>query len=343
MKLVEIRTEWSQNQDKGFNSCEAGDGPLSAGPLVVILLALSLLCPGGATGAPLDLKTAPAKLGLSATDPTVVVIIASNTSKTDAIQRLRLTAVGESDVTVEPEMPRLLRPSESLSYRVSVPAWSVPSPPSELALLAKFTFKGTEQAAATSIARTAPAPLEVEKLATVEVKASLATLHSDQTEPVYLLIHNKSTLPLKVARIVSNSPVFITFSDLPRNVEVDAGRTRVLRLEAKAGPRVHPGEHQLVFRLPVEIAGERFDLTASQAAEVGVSGESELLGALGITSLLLLPGILVGATASLLWRLRWLRPSWEAGEFPVTPKDVGPWFLLASSRSASRCSGHGSL
>ena len=66
-------------------------------------------------------------------------------------------------------------------------------------------------------------------------------------------------------------------------------------------------------------------MIATQAAKVGVAGESEVLTALGIPSLLLLPGFLLLATASVLWKARVMRDESDDATFPFPLKEPESW------------------
>jgi hypothetical protein len=279
----------------------------------------------------IKLQPTQAKVELSSSAATSAYILVGNegTKKVSDLKLLPL-ASGEAPVkaTVVPLGPTL-KPGETRSYKVELPAWKSAAAPSPLTLLATYaTADGIKHAVTAAIELSPPTPVEVEKVASVEVKASLATLHSEQSQPVYLLVKNKAAQVLTVKKVdTSNTPSFISFHELPKNVEVEPGETSILKLEAKAGAKVRPGEHELVFRLPSEMGGAQFDLVASEATKVGVEGEAELLTVFGIPSLLVLPGFLVLVGASIVWRLRWLRQEWDTEAFPFALKEPEFWAL----------------
>ena len=243
--------------------------------------------------------------------------------------RLSPAPAGSSgaDPTVTPDTSTSLAAGGSLAYELSVPAWTRAAPPTELTLLAEYRANGVDQATATAVELLAPSPLDPDKIAAVELKASLATLKSGDAEPVYLLVHNKSARALTVERIVASGPSFIDFEDLPRNVEVEPGQVAVLEVDAAAESQVTPGEQQLLFRLETQSGKASFDLVASQTVKVAVAGESEVLTALGVPSLLLLPGFLALATAAILWRIRFRRREWDGQAFPFPLKEPEFWVL----------------
>ena|GEM_PF-5966638 len=247
--------------------------------------------------------------------------------------RLRLASGGASTpkASLRPQGALTLGPGQVREYALSLGPWASPRAPSSLSLLATFTTTDpetgarTQQAVTASVELTAPAALEIEKLAGVEVKASLETLRSGQTEPVYLLVSNKSAQRLRVKEVIASHPDFIEIEQLDRNVTVAPGEVGLLRLEAEAEDEVEPGDHQLVFKLRSEIGSMTFDLVATEKTKVGVAGETEVLTVLGIPSLLLLPGFLVLATIGLFWRI--LRPNWLPKDFPLTLKEPEFWVL----------------
>lgn len=287
-----------------------------------------------AAGPKLELKTIPAKLQLSASDSTKATVVVTNSGDA-SVSHLSLGlgpgASLSADTTVKPTTSAPLAAGGSLVYQLTVPAWTLITPPPELTLLGEYRVGGVDQAVAAGVEQLAPTPLDPDKVASVELKASLATLKSGQTEPVYLLVHNKSAQPLTVERIVAKGPSFIEFRDLPTDdVAVKPGRIKVLTVNAHAKPEVRPGEQQLVFRLLMRSGKTHFDLAASQSTKVAVTGESEVLTALGVPSLLLLPGFLVLAAASVLWRLRWQRKEWDGEPFPFSLKEPEFWVIAVS-------------
>ncbi len=300
---------------------------------VVAVTTASVPASYAATGstAPIELSVIPGKSELSATVDTEVTVLATNTGD-EQISHLHVEPVythGETaEVTVTPDGLVGLPPHGSKSFGVVLPAWSLATPPPNLALLASFRVNGGPiEMMSAGAELLPPAALEPDKLATLEAKASLATLKSGQTEPVYLTVHNKAALPLVIETVIGSGPSFIDFEGEPEDLTVDKGRTVVIKLDAVADDRVRPGEQQLVFRVPVKVGGAHFDLVATQTAKVGVAGESEVLTALGIPSLLLLPGFLVLATASIFWRARFLRDESDDGAFPFPLKEPESWVL----------------
>ncbi len=243
---------------------------------------------------------------------------------------LRLSVAPNGSVTsaaVEPTTSASLAAGGSLAYQLTVPAWTLATLPTELTLLAEYRADEVEQATAAAIELLPPAPVDLEKVASVELKASLTTLRSGESEPVYLLVHNKSAQTLTVKKVVASGPSFIDFKELPHDVAVAPGQVAVLEATAAAASRVTPGEQQLVFRLEMQSGETSFDLVASQTAKVAVAGESEILTLLGVPSLLLLPGFLALATAAILWRLRFRRKEWDGEAFPFPLKEPEFWVL----------------
>lgn len=286
--------------------------------------------PPVAASASIELTSVPAKIELSTSRYAAATVLATNTAET-SIAGLRIdvpgTAGSSPEATITPSRAVTLAAGETRAFHLSVAPWRLGRLPPAIPLLARFRLGGAKQIEGASVELAPPPALEPEKLASLDVKASLATLHSGQSEPVYLLVHDKAAQPLEVERVEAQGPSFISFEKLPRNVRVAPGQVAVLTIEAKAASRVRPGEQQLVFRLPIALGGGEFDLVASETAKVGVSGETEILTALGVPSLLLLPGFLLLATASICWRIRLLRPEWDSGAFPFPLKEAEFWVL----------------
>lgn len=307
--------------------------------LGISVVSLGCLAADLAAAAGIELQATPSKVELSADEYTSAFVIVTNggTSKASHLRLAPLTAGSSpAHATVTPAGKSTLKPGESRTYHLEIASWGSARPPAPLSLLATFvTGAGVRHAVSTSLELTPPAPIDVDEIASVEVKASLATLRSDQTQPVYLLVKNNAAQELTVKEVdASSKPSFIEFRERPQNVKVAPGETSVLTLQAHAKSRVKPGEHQLVFRLRSSMGGSNFDLVGSQTAKVGVEGETELLTIFGIPSLLLLPGFLVLATASLLWRLRLARQEWDGEDFPFPLKEGEFWVLAVLSSIA---------
>lgn len=238
---------------------------------------------------------------------------------------------GNADsATIRSNAGTTLKPGAARTYTLALGAWDSPAPPFAVAVLASYrTSSGVPKIARGTVETVAPVPVDISKLAAIEVKASLATLRSGQEEPVYLLVTNKGAQRLKLEKVESMGPEFIDLtnsSKMPRWLE--PGMTAVITVMAKAEDRVRTGEHQLVFRIPASSGGSEFDLVASQNTKVGIAGESEVLELFGVPSVLFLPGFLVLTMASLLWKLRWRRKEWDDAEFPLLPKE-GQFWLVA--------------
>ncbi len=294
-------------------------------------LALGLASPESSSAADVELKAATPKVELAASGETTAFVLVTNTGSSKVSHlRVRAVATGASPArVVRPGRIATLKAGETRTYRVLLRPWRSARPPAPLSLLATFeTSGGVRDAASASVELTPPTALDVDEIASVEVKASLATLRADQTQPVYLLVKNKAAQTLTVKRVdTENAPSFIVFKGAETDVRIEPGETSVLRLEAEADSRVKPGEHQLVFVLPSTMGGADFDLVASQTTKVGVEGETELLTIFGIPSLLLLPGFLLLTTVSLLWRLRLGRGEWDLEDFPFPFKEGEFWVL----------------
>lgn len=296
--------------------------------LSLVLVATIAASPAAASEPPLSLQVVPAELTLDAHGSGQVTVLATNETAA-SLGHLRLTTQGVSDATVTKSSSGTLRPGETRAFTVDVrePRETAKT----LSLLASFkTTSGVSRTigAGAKIEReTAPDPA---KLATLEVKASLQALHSGHDQPVFLIVHDVAAQPLHITKVIAKGPDFIKFTKRPENLTVGPDKTTVIRLEAEVEDSVEPGEHQVVFKLPATVGSRRFDLVAGQLTKVSVTGEAELLTVLGVPSLLFLPGFLVIAAASLLWRLRFLRKDWDGAEFPLTFKDPGFWVIAVS-------------
>jgi len=172
--------------------------------------------------------------------------------------------------------------------------------------------------------------------ATVELLTSLTTLQEHRPGTIYLVLTNKTTDSLRVIRVASHTPLFVT--DTIRDyaharATLPPGATRIVTVDVYAGKAVQAGKHLLVFEVefgryrPIR----RATFLASREVDVGIFGESEILTLLGVPSFFVLPGFLIVATVALLWS-QWGVPN-AAGQIPAFPlklKESDFWLVAVT-------------
>ncbi len=296
------------------------------------------MCAAGVVSANVTIAVTPAKVELATGGETTATVLVSNVGKR-AIRGLEVKPVvtGRSlaEATIRPDRKRTLAVGESGLYELFLGPWAQTPPLSTLTLLATYRTKPPQreairQATTSTVELVPPAPLEVDKAATVEVKASLGSLRTGETQSIYLLVHNKAAFSLSIEDVIASKPSFIRFPELEDPwdpVSVGPGEVSVLTLQAKAASEVAPGDHQLVFRLPSTLGAVGFDLVGSETVTVGVTGESELLTVFGIPSLLILPGFLLLVTAGITWESRLFRREWDGAKFGLPAKEPQFWVV----------------
>lgn len=232
-----------------------------------------------------------------------------------------------------------------VSYQQASPAGTTPKVPS------------IPQVTSISLAAKAIAPPE---LLEASFKANLGALSEDRAGEISLLLTNKNSGPVHVRLLEVIAPRSVIASvpadavGNPKRIEVEAGRgiaivsqeqplevpphaTKVVPIHLAATKTVDPGPRVLLVRMvardgsptaqtvsePGTAARQPVDVESviSQDLKVEVFGESEILGALGVPMLMLLPGLIIIVTAAVL--LRYVSP-WRSllskGSVDITSK-----------------------
>ncbi|MCP4326892.1 MAG: hypothetical protein GY791_00435 [Alphaproteobacteria bacterium] len=181
----------------------------------------------------------------------------------------------------------------------------------------------------------APPATAVASLVAIEIKGDDTVLSRERPGTIYVVLKNQRARDLQVTEMRWFKPDFVDLwpdrADCPRDPPPAAAAPRTLAAHGSivvpvlVCPReqVVPGKYTLLATAHVAADGVTLGaLNASQAIEIGVLGESELLNLLGVPSLLLLPGFLLLIT----WRiLQAVRPSDGAGEFFLKPTEADFW------------------
>jgi hypothetical protein len=146
---------------------------------------------------------------------------------------------------------------------------------------------------------------EVSKVVEVVPNTASTQLNEQRPGQVFLVINNKSNLPIRLGQITAAGPSFISgtadMSALPKNadgcVQIEARDSGYVPVSIKVTDTVRPGKHLLIFTVPIEWGVDehlrKANVIAQQQFDVGILGESELLTALGLPSFLILPGFLM--------------------------------------------------
>lgn len=204
-----------------------------------------------------------------------------------------------------------------------------------------------------------PAPSD--KVASLEIQTTLEGLQEHRPGKLYLVITNRLGDALNIQRIGWHKPDFIRLGQYRPNCESPASpavpenkhedlrfcewkeltesqhggpisvaphQSLTVELDAEAIGQVQPGKHLLLFDVQFGAPGGLArNQVVSRAVDVSVMGESEILKALGIPTLLLLPGFLVMVSAAVMWRWKRLRLESDPSTFPFAY--TSPEFITA--------------
>lgn len=171
-------------------------------------------------------------------------------------------------------------------------------------------------------------PRPLENTASIEVKSTLASLHSGDAGELTLAITNKTAEPLSVT-VTPKAARFFTFGLPPPAAppKSDANpptvpatisplSTGAVTFTVSANGKVTPGKQILQFEVTLDQGGQPRSFLVTRDVEVNVMGASEILTAVGVPSLFLLPGFLAVSSFLLLWRWNIWRPT-PAGPSPL--------------------------
>jgi hypothetical protein len=272
---------------------------------------------------------------------THALVIIRNPSA-DHLRQLRLSTVTNASVTVrldgEPVLAELAPHGEFAWSLVLSQSREGPIPGTVTVRVdyiwqAQGDAKGTPRVAIGALEVRSRQREAVTQLVDVEVKSALVSLNDQQAGTIYVVLTNKSDIPLRVRRIKPEGPTFLAFEPnaMVNEILLTPRDSRHLAFDVRAAnAQVRPGKHLLLFVVAFEWqrAGERQsgDVIATREIEVKVLGESEVLTPLAVPSLLVLPGFLVLTMWSLLWTL--FRPKDSQAEFPL--KVSSPYFWMVA-------------
>jgi hypothetical protein len=168
------------------------------------------------------------------------------------------------------------------------------------------------------------APIALEKLVEVRAESSLKLLQDPHKGKIYVVVNNKSAIPVTVEAITPQAPeddIVVDKITTKKLVGPQAQEAFALTVTAdKKG--VNPGTHVVLFKVDLSWKEENVPQTASIVSkyefDVGVIG-NELLTAVGVPTLLLLPGFMMILVFATLWNNIGTRPqiplNLKSGEF----------------------------
>lgn len=311
--------------------------------LLLLASALFVASAAGVQAQPqgLTISVVPDHVEIGADGFTKTLIVVRNpTTTTFHSVRLDLSSNARVDSRMRGDVASRLAPGESFA----VSFWMEPSEnagPIDDTVTVVVRYMWTTEAgepargistATLSVTRRGPTP--VDAVADVQVQSALSTLNEQRTGTVYVVVHNVAQTPITVLDVVPGGPAFVRFepAQLPRSVRLAPRETRAFPIEVGAAPQVQPGPHRLLFTVHLEWPEDGYlvqgNTVVTHSVSVGVLGESDILTALGVPSLLILPGFLMLAVVSLLWYLP--KPKAAPASFPLSPTAPEFWVIAIS-------------
>ncbi len=303
--------------------------------LIPVTLMMAVASAAAAQAGPPDAKVEviPASLEVPAQGAVEALVVIRN-PVTDVLRDVRLSWFTDANVsvTVQPAATNDLVPFGTLAWTLRISQEGDEPAAGTIHLRVDYVWRGERGnvplLAAGSLAVTARKPEPAEQVAQVRAETALTALTQFRPGTVYLIVTNASDVPIRVTRIQSSGPKFVTFTppDAAAGATLAPREVRTFPIEVEATETVQTGKHLLVFEVGFtwERAGSVWtgNLVATHPVDVGVVGETEILTLLGVPSFLILPGFLMVTTLSLLWRF--LAPR---KEFPFAIKSQEFWYF----------------
>ena len=223
-------------------------------------------------------------------------------------------------------------------WRIRVAAKKQPYLPGKVYFIVRYRAAGRSHVATASLDVQSPVQSKLEDVAAVEVKTTLDTLDEQHPGIIYLMITNKSQVPIAVADLRAWGPDFVSFAPpkqptqagpltmskpLPADgVPIQPRETRAIAVPVSAASRVRPGKHLLLFDIHLRWneGSEPQDahLIETQQAQIGVFGEGQIQSLLSnAPTMMLLPGVLAIAGFGIAWHLAKRQFSFDSTELAV--------------------------
>jgi len=288
--------------------------------ILVTAIALALTMLTGSAWAQLpdiEVEVVPTLIQLSPSDEMQVMVIVRNPTA-EQLHDVRLSWFTDADVNVAGDALQLkvLIPHGEFAWTLRLGRASEEPVSGTVHFRVDYTWRAQGEAEAVprvafgSLSVESDEPEAVEQVAGVEIKTTLESLNQQRPGQVYLVVTNKSGIPVHLKEIVPRGPEFIDFEPInfgPEGKQLGPHEACAVAYNVKAKDVVRPGKHLLLFEVTLEWdksgdtqAGRLF---ATREVDVGILGESEILEAFGIPSFLVLPGFLMIIMVKLLWGL----------------------------------------
>jgi hypothetical protein len=258
------------------------------------------------------------------------------------VQTITLTAFTDAAINVEID-----RPERTGAPMLGDEAWNVSltramagRPTGTIYFRADYQTQESQGRIVSSVITTSVdiqerVPATIDTVITASLKTSIETLQDQQSRQIFVVVKNISTVPITVTRITSQTLPLITatIEDIGEGYRLEPQQSNPFSMTLTAGNAVQPGKHLLVVRVDAEWekAGQRTtgSLVLDKDFTVGVFGESAILQATAIPSVMLLPGFLLVTTLILL-----IKASWKTELLQLDLKKPEFWFFSRPAKPA---------
>ena len=251
------------------------------------------------------------------------------------LKDIRLSAFSNDGVEATPDsstpatVPALAATAEQLWILKVTPAKTGVVPVGALSVNVSVAFKeGTETPLQRhlfqALSITAPGAVTAPALADIDFKGSTEPLSSQRPGRLFITVVNKYSQVLEVTDIKISTPRFITAATAPTRLQIPYGEAGVVAVDMVVAKQIVPGKYPIVVVASLKTAnGLSGSAVRSQDVDIGVLGESDLLGKIGAPSMLFLPGVLFLLAWQLLWSIG--KTADERAAYPLAPTVGGFW------------------
>jgi len=301
---------------------------------------LALFPPATTRAAPPDVKLEiiPSGVQLAPGEKTDVLIVVRNLSS-GSLQEMRLLWFPDAGITVTGDAPEAvsLEPGGSSAWPVQVTGKGGGPSAGEVHFQLTYVWRAadgpeTVPGVAVGTLKVQDRPHEtIDKIAEAQVETSLDLLQEYRSGIIFLIVRNKSDVPVRVVRVSGEKPDFIDLElpDVSSGVTLAPQESRALVVKATTEDSLQAGKHVLLFDIGLawEKAGRSWtgSLVATHKLDVGILGESDILKLIGVPSFLLVPGFLMTMAFMMLWTH--VDPKREGGKLPLEAKSSEFWLI----------------
>jgi hypothetical protein len=267
--------------------------------------AIGLSSPGlaSADSMPVTLAVTPDSLLLAPGESAQVIVTASIPVTT--VHSITLSAHAGTGVTYTIHDPARTRPpiQGDLAWTVEIARTGAEQPAGKVHFRADYQLQTSDGQLMPGIAIASldvqdRTPDAVDKVIRATIETALDTIQDQQSRQVYVVVENISRVPVTVTGIAAwpIPNIDAVVEDLDAGWPLAPQQSHPFSMTLTAGDSVQPGKHLLVVQVDTEWTqgGQRTagSLVLNKEFQAGVFGESAILAATGIPSLLLLPGFL---------------------------------------------------